>query len=785
MLQNRLFYASPLQGQQSFHYVTARITVNGFRAFRQRVDQYPRQGTSCLSGPSVNSVTDSFFRHCAQIVQSLVPRAQSVGVLGPSWDLVWTSGSQARNEIAAAMTGLAGPPRVPATADEPGVATAAGGSSVHFLWLRNHHGAIVGILAISSPGQPSRKKADSLAKVSQRVAPVLALLAEMLASLRNSTRASTPSETSEFAGLHDASHIKDGEDLAVDDIDSLIAAFHRHANCDATLLMVPAWHVDRCIGSKELPVAQSHALTALANDYLWPEVRSKGTTVILNRARFEGVQDRIPFRVMGTPIKHRSTVLGVLIAYRPSEAAPFESADILLHAKLASRLLELIEVSCDKVTGLLSRQAFEKAVARRLMHGPKIARCLIYGDIDQLHMINDLFGFACGDRVLSGVARCWEGSGMPEGSLVSRLGGDRFVAQLENCTLNQARAWADQLRGAIEHLPALDAGTGVQITMSIGVAAMADDVTLDHGLAAAESACKAAKDRGRNRVELFSASDESLVRRYDDLGVFRTVVEALDAGRFMLFAQPIVPLKDRRRPTSYELLVRMKAPDGHALSPRTFFSAASRYQFLPKLDRWVLSQMLSELQPYVEQLESWKVSFSINVSGQSLGDSEFADFARSKLKSSGIPPRWIALEITESAAIGNFAIAKRFISRMTALGCRFSLDDFGTGLSSLAYLKELAVSTVKIDGVFVRDLLSNSSSDAMIEAVMTIAHELQLDTVAEFVESEAVYERLLAIGVTHGQGYVFGRPQPLAVVLNSLAAEHAPRPDISRQAGQS
>jgi len=166
-----------------------------------------------------------------------------------------------------------------------------------------------------------------------------------------------------------------------------------------------------------------------------------------------------------------------------------------------------------------------------------------------------------------------------------------------------------------------------------------------------------------------------------------------------------------------------------------------------------------------------------------MGDSEFADFARSTLKGSGIPSEWITLEITESAAIGNFEVAKRFISRMTALGYRFALDDFGTGLSSLAYLKELPVSSIKIDGVFVRDLLTSSRSEAMIEAVMRIAGELQLDTVAEFVESHAVCERLLAFGVTHGQGYAFGRPQPLAALLNSLAAEHQTDLDLRRHVG--
>jgi EAL domain-containing protein (putative c-di-GMP-specific phosphodiesterase class I) len=227
----------------------------------------------------------------------------------------------------------------------------------------------------------------------------------------------------------------------------------------------------------------------------------------------------------------------------------------------------------------------------------------------------------------------------------------------------------------------------------------------------------------------------------------------------------------------------MNGTDGSALAPDMFFSAATRYQLLPKLDRWVLNETMKQLQPYAALLAEWDISFAINISGQSLGDSEFTDFARSTLKGSGIDPKWITLEITESAAIGNLEIAKKFISRMTALGCRFALDDFGTGLSSLAYLKELAVSSIKIDGVFVRDLLSSSRSEAMIEAVMTIAHELRLDTVAEFVESQEISERLMAFGVTHGQGYAFGRPQPLHALLVSLAAARQPDQDLRKQTG--
>lgn len=726
----------------------------------------------------MQSAKTSLFEQCAQIVQSLVPRVQAVGVLGPAWDLIWTSDPSARTKIGAAVAVLGNPSREPAITDRAGVSV-AGKNSVYFLWLRGQDDVLAGILAIVWPSQPPRGKSTTLAGVGQRISPVMALLANSLEVPEKSAETASLAESAEFKALDGSIHVSAAGDLAVDPIDRLLAECNRLAPCAATVLMVPAWCLDRCVAAEGMADAAAQALRELTTKYLWPAVRDQRTTVILNKARFKGAEDLIPFRIIATPLARRNAVVGVLVACRPSEGKKFGHREKRLNAKLADRLLEIIEANYDETTGLLNRMAFEAAIDRRLSISPQVVRCLIYCDLDQLHVINDLFGFQCGDRVLRGVARCWERSGMPASSLVSRLAGDRFVALLENCTLNQARTWADQFRKTIEQRPALEAGTGVQITASIGVVAMTEGSTLDHGLAAAETACKAAKDRGRNRVELFSDSDQSLMRRFDDMGVFRRVVEALAAGNFTLFAQPIVPLRNRQRATSYELLVRMNDADGSPLAPDMFFSAATRYQLLPKLDRWVLNETLRQLQPYAGLLSEWNASFAINISGQSLGDSEFADFARSALKGSGIDPKWITLEITESAAIGNLEVAKRFISRMTALGCRFALDDFGTGLSSLAYLKELAVSSIKIDGVFVRDLLSSSRSEAMIEAVMTIAHELRLETVAEFVESQAIGERLMAFGVTHGQGYVFGRPQPLGALLASLAAgppcEKSPR----------
>ncbi len=288
-------------------------------------------------------------------------------------------------------------------------------------------------------------------------------------------------------------------------------------------------------------------------------------------------------------------------------------------------------------------------------------------------------------------------------------------------------------------------------------------------LAIAETACKAAKDRGRNRVEVFAQNDASLMQRRDDLQVFRDLTDAFAQNRFVLYAQPIESLWDPTRPRRHEILIRMRDLDGAPASPSRFISAATRYQLLPQLDRWVVARAIEALDPHAEMLRARNVCFSINVSAQSLVQPDFADFVRTTLKGAAMPAELLVFEFTESAAISDIGAAQRFIERVGALGVHFALDDFGTGFSSLAYLKSLPVSALKIDGSFVRDLLTDDRSEGVVRAVLQIAAQLGLDTVAEYVESEAIADRLRALGVTYGQGYAFGAPVPLETVLAGLA----------------
>jgi EAL domain-containing protein (putative c-di-GMP-specific phosphodiesterase class I) len=322
----------------------------------------------------------------------------------------------------------------------------------------------------------------------------------------------------------------------------------------------------------------------------------------------------------------------------------------------------------------------------------------------------------------------------------------------------------------IEQLAIPEICSGFKLSASLGVAVLETGERFETALACAATACRAAKDRGRNQVALFTENDRSLLQRQDDLHLFRQIIGALEGQRLQLMAQPIVPLRDSARGTQYELLVRLIDSSGNALGPAKFLSAATRYQLLPKLDRGVLRCALAEIAPFAHALAEQRAICWINVAGPSVGQPDFADFVRTSIKSSSVPGCLIGFEFTEGAAIGNLDAARRFIERVRELGCSFALDDFGTGFSSLAYLKTLAVSAVKIDGAFIRDLLTDARSEALVAAVLEIARQLGLDTVAEFVESPETAERLRTLGVTFGQGYHFARPRLLLDVLTELAA---------------
>jgi EAL domain-containing protein (putative c-di-GMP-specific phosphodiesterase class I) len=296
---------------------------------------------------------------------------------------------------------------------------------------------------------------------------------------------------------------------------------------------------------------------------------------------------------------------------------------------------------------------------------------------------------------------------------------------------------------------------------------------LAHALATAEIACKAAKDRGRNRVEVFQDSDQSIIRRHTDILVIGQLRDALDNDKFRLDAQPILPLRGNYGRPRFELLIRMLGDRGEIIPPAKFLSAAERYQLMPAVDRWVVRHACEVLGEHSVSAGEEFARFAINLSGQSLQDESFLDFVTEQIKSSRLPPNVLCFELTETATIGNLAKAQHFIKTLQDLGCQFALDDFGTGVSSLAYLKDLSVNYLKIDGSFVRDALTNTRSDSMIKAIAQLAKVMCMETIAEYVETDNLRVRMADVGVDYGQGFAMGKSQPLKELLAELAIYEA------------
>ena len=309
---------------------------------------------------------------------------------------------------------------------------------------------------------------------------------------------------------------------------------------------------------------------------------------------------------------------------------------------------------------------------------------------------------------------------------------------------------------------------------------------LAHVLVAAETACKAAKDRGRNRVELYEQSDVSIVRRFADIGIAEKLRGAIDEGRLHLDAQLILPFAaaESARP-HYELLLRMTDEHGKLVGPDSFLSAATRYQMMPVIDRWVVNHVIDALQPRAGVLEGRALGFAINFSGQSLNDDAFGDMLIERIGSSGLDPELLCFELTENATVANLTRAEALMRRLRHLGCGVALDDFGTGLSSLSCLRQLPVTMLKIDGSFVRDVLRDPRAESMVRAIAQLARSMSITTVAEYIETEAISIRIAELGVDYGQGFAIGRPIPLEDLLTELPLPSDPRPEAAEPAAAS
>ena len=490
-------------------------------------------------------------------------------------------------------------------------------------------------------------------------------------------------------------------------------------------------------------------------------------TVLISRDGHElGIEDS------AAPIRNRAgEIIGVVLVFH----------DVSQARQMATQLTW--QASHDSLTGLINRREFENRVALALAsaRADGLTHTLLYLDLDQFKLVNDTCGHVAGDELLRQLSALKQ-KRMRASDTLARLGGDEFGLLLENCPLDQAQRIADNLRQVIKNFRFTWEGKSFEISASIGVVGVhADSGGLSDVLSAADMACYAAKEAGRNRVHVYRESDATLIQRHGEMLWVARVNQALEQDRFTLYRQSIMPADSASSQEGlvidhYEVLLRLVAEDGGIIAPGTFIPAAERYNLMPAIDRWVVRSTLTHLQehacpPMNASAGSGECDclVAINLSGASLGDDDFLDFVRAQLAEHGIPPGMVCFEITETAAISNLARATQLITELRALGCRFSLDDFGAGLSSFGYLKNLPVDFLKIDGGLVKNIVDNPIDYAMVEAINDIGHVMGLRTIAEFVENDAIREKLCRLGVDYVQGYGIERPRPLAGLAHRAA----------------
>ncbi|QSA98168.1 EAL domain-containing protein [Methylococcus sp. EFPC2] len=420
------------------------------------------------------------------------------------------------------------------------------------------------------------------------------------------------------------------------------------------------------------------------------------------------------------------------------------------------------QASHDPLTGLVNRQEFERRLERVLSTATaEESHALLYLDLDQFKIVNDTCGHAAGDELLRQISLVL-GPEVQKRDTLARLGGDEFGVLLEHCVPDQSLVIADKLRTAMHNFRFVWENRSFSVGVSIGVVPIRPgNDNLASVLRAADSACYAAKEQGRNRVHVFQTGDQELAQRHGQMQWVPRIQEALAENRFMLFFQPIVPL-NRADQMHCEVLLRLVNREGSLAPPSVFIPAAERYNQMQAIDRWVVRNVFAALCD--PGIVPHSVCLAINLSGQSLGDPQFLQYVSDEVENHAVPLDRICFEITETAAISNLSHARRFFAALKPGGCRFALDDFGSGLSSFRYLKDLPVDFLKIDGCFVKDMVRDPINHAMVEAIHSVGHVMGIKTIAEFVESQSIISMLKEIGVDYAQGYALGEPRPFGMM---------------------
>jgi diguanylate cyclase (GGDEF)-like protein len=722
-----------------------------------------------------NFITEKNIGAAKGLLQSLVPRAQCFCFYDLAKSCIWSSGAADDYEINNYVADL--PDDVIAGSDPKSAMlrrTLTSGRTLLVMPVFGGKGESLGILVTvfsRNAGQSSSFNPDQLHNVLQ---PALQVIGETFRLHQDLQIAEDNARTfdKELALIYQVDEKIHGTSRSHAGLAQLVGKSGRFLNVAYSILLLPSKRIRISATHSSWKNVKRKSLDRYLIEKLFPELEGQRAPMIFEIPAIEGGDhpSEQGYQAMLCPLADQAgNVEGMLALLGRVNKLPFEQSHTRFMSHIVRKVEYVIEQSFDSMTGLMNRAGFEAQLHESRTDFADAYDChqIIYLDLDNLQLVNDTFGHDAGDEVIVRFAQLIERV-LPKNAVATRLTEDDFVILLTHSKVEQALELADKIRKSGEELGYLQGDKSLQVTVSIGVAEFSPKTSEGDALTTARLACDSAKDHGRDRVEVYEVTNQSVIRRYDDMHLVSQIQQTLDSDNFRIHAQPIVSLHDEDGIRRFEILLRMDDNHGNRISSDAFFSAAERYQLMPQVDRWVVSNTLARLSPHADYLKENCATFAINLSGQSLGDVAILNFIEEEIDSSGVPCASICFELTESAAVSNRQKAQAFIDTLRKRGCKFSLDDFGAGLSSFAYLKNFKVDTLKIDGSFIRDITENRISESMVAAITQVAKVMELETVAEYVESDETKDLITRLGVDYAQGFAVGKPVAFEEVLVDL-----------------
>ena len=538
-----------------------------------------------------------------------------------------------------------------------------------------------------------------------------------------------------------------------------------YLNIDFAAIYIPEQDFFFHQRSAATSIANENYLEQVIRQHLYDYIVTTPETLVINRNNDIDWTDanlHIPYKILAAPIlQANQTPLGLLVLINSLDGLDFSNSDRKLTEVLAAEGSKLIQARRDPITAQLNRRGFteklEKALTERQ---PDISDCLLIINLDKFKVVNDTAGQKGGDQLLKQITGLIL-KNLKKSDILSRLGSDEFAIILRQCSLVNATEIAEKIRGVIKQFRFFYQEKMFDLSACLGIVELDAEIKdFSQALGAADLACSVAKEQGKDRVHIYNSSDEILLKHENEMLWVSRINLAIEGDLFQIYRQKIELLDgDPSREEHYEILIRLKEKNGEVVSPFHFIPSAERFNLMPKIDRWVINKTLQKMAAEFVKFPNSKLVCSINLSGQSFSDEGFVSYIKEQINRFSVPADRVCLEMTETVAVSNLTQAVKFMEELKAFGCTFSLDDFGSGMSSFTYLKNLPVDYLKIDGHFVKTMMENKIDKAMVNSIHQIGSVMGLKTIAEFVENDDIMNELKKMGINYGQGYGIHKPE--------------------------